>query len=88
MLHIICTNVQVFYLAGSSERHLLKYFILLCLDPTSFIFQLSDFEPSKHHKQINQIKCPYFIDLECTKGKWAIKDKSCPPSILDVVHPE
>ena len=28
----------------------------------------------------NEIKCPYFIDLECTKGKWAIKDKSWPPS--------
>ena len=67
-----CTNVQVFYLAGSSERHLLKYLILLCLDPTSFIFQISDFEPSKHHKQLsNQVSLLYWFGVH--KGEMGNK---------------
>ena len=75
-----CTNVQVFYLAGSSERHLLKYFILLCLDPTSFIFQISDFEPSKHHKQLsNQVSLLYWFGVH--KGEMGNKGQ-----IVSAVH--
>ena len=80
ILHIICTNVQVFYLAGSSERHLLKYFILLCLDPTSFIFQISDFEPSKHHKQLSdQVSLLYWFGVH--KGEMGNKGQ-----IVSAVH--